>query len=274
MEVEPRMKIAIAAVVIIAAVGLIAMACGGKPTPVDDSQPTPAPTYTPVPPTPTPMPTPKPPTTAPQPTIASNNLRSATGKQVTAFVEEARNLYLELQEFKDDPEFKLVGFGVCCRYNDWKIRVEEFDERVRASVGMAFTSETGFVPRELLSLGLEYVFLNPGRGDRNLVDFWEKTIEAGIAIAPPVSEGQGIVLSTDVRCKTMDTLRTWLAKLDSGDFSGADAILNGPHCVRVYMNTVVKGPLSKDILAGSPYYLFALPDGITLWFAEWEVALE
>ena len=58
MEVEPRMKTAIIAIAIIAAVGLLAMACGGKPTPVDDSQPTPAPTSTPVPPTPTPMSTP------------------------------------------------------------------------------------------------------------------------------------------------------------------------------------------------------------------------
>ncbi len=44
------MKTAITTIVIIAAVGLLAMACVGKPTPV--------PTYTPVPPTPTPMPTP------------------------------------------------------------------------------------------------------------------------------------------------------------------------------------------------------------------------
>ena len=48
------MKTAIATIAIIAAVGLLAMACGGKPTQVDDSQPTPAPSYTPVPPTPTP----------------------------------------------------------------------------------------------------------------------------------------------------------------------------------------------------------------------------
>ncbi len=51
------MKTAIATIAIIAVVGLLAMACGGKATPVNDSQPTPVPTYTTVPPTPTPMPT-------------------------------------------------------------------------------------------------------------------------------------------------------------------------------------------------------------------------
>ena len=57
MEVEPRMKTAMAIIAILAVVGLLAMACSDRPTPVDDSQPTPAPTSTPVPPTPTPMPT-------------------------------------------------------------------------------------------------------------------------------------------------------------------------------------------------------------------------
>ena len=46
------MKTAIATIAIIAAVELLAMACAGKPMPVDESQPTP--TSTPVPPTPTP----------------------------------------------------------------------------------------------------------------------------------------------------------------------------------------------------------------------------
>ena len=52
------MKTAVATIAIIAAVGLFAIACGGKPTPVDDSQPTLVPTYTPAPPTPSPMQTP------------------------------------------------------------------------------------------------------------------------------------------------------------------------------------------------------------------------
>ena len=52
MEVEPRMNTAKAVITIIAVVGLLAMACSDRPTPVDESQPTPAPTSKPVPPTP------------------------------------------------------------------------------------------------------------------------------------------------------------------------------------------------------------------------------
>ena len=58
MQVRSGMKTTIAIITIIAVVVLLAMACGGKPTPVDDPQPTQVPTSSPVPPTPTPMPTP------------------------------------------------------------------------------------------------------------------------------------------------------------------------------------------------------------------------
>ena len=58
MQVQSGMKKTVAIITIIAVVGLLAMACGGKPAPVDDSQPTQVPTSSPVPPTPTPMPTP------------------------------------------------------------------------------------------------------------------------------------------------------------------------------------------------------------------------
>jgi len=57
MKVDPRMKTTIATIAIIAGVGLLAMTCDGKTTPVNGSQPTPGPTYTPGPLTPAPMPT-------------------------------------------------------------------------------------------------------------------------------------------------------------------------------------------------------------------------
>ena len=56
MKVAPRVKTIMAAVAIIFGVGLLAMACGGKATPVNDAQAIPVPTYTPVPLTPTPLP--------------------------------------------------------------------------------------------------------------------------------------------------------------------------------------------------------------------------
>ena len=66
------MKTAIAIITILAVVGLFAIACGAEPTPVDESQPTPAPTSTPVPPTPKPVdesqPTPAPTSTPVPPT--------------------------------------------------------------------------------------------------------------------------------------------------------------------------------------------------------------
>ena len=66
------MKTAIATIVIIAAVGLLAMACSDRPTPVDESQPTPAPTSTLAPLTLTPVPT-----ASPTPTGSPDSDRAA-----------------------------------------------------------------------------------------------------------------------------------------------------------------------------------------------------
>ncbi len=64
------MNTAKAVITIIAIVGLLAMACSDRPTPVDESQPTPAPTSIPVPPTPVDdsQPTPAPTSTPVPPT--------------------------------------------------------------------------------------------------------------------------------------------------------------------------------------------------------------
>ena len=46
---------------------------------------------------------------------------SAHGKQVKA-------LYDELQGFKNDPLFKEVGFGTCCRFNSWLVRAKNLSK--------------------------------------------------------------------------------------------------------------------------------------------------
>lgn len=231
---------------------LIILAVTFGPEPESASAPTPAPTEFTV--------------VGPQPT--STPALIATG-HLLDLVEEARTLYAELQGFKDDPEFYAVGFAVCCRYNEWMLRVEEFDKRVEQNGYMGeFSSKTGFVPRELIALGFEY--LQGGE----LVNFWEMTIEAGLAVTPELVDGQGTVTNTDIRCNSMETYKEHLAKLDSGDFAGANAIIYGPDCIRVYQNTVVAGPTDMDSFMGRTYHLFALPDGTTLWFREGAVALE
>ena len=77
---------------------------------------------------------------------------------LSSFTKDAIRLYLELQEFKDDPEFHQVGFGLCCRFNVWKQEVDALTDRS----GLETVREIGIVPGELVSLGWEY-FQNRGR---------------------------------------------------------------------------------------------------------------
>ena len=68
-------------------------------------------------------------------------------------VQTLEKLYEELQEFKDAPEFRHVGFGRCCKYFTWH-------ERVRALNGKASVQEflkgMGIVPGDLILLGWAY----------------------------------------------------------------------------------------------------------------------
>ncbi len=83
-------------------------------------------------------------------------------------------LYFELLEFKDDPEFHQVGFGVCCRFNVWKQEVDTLTDRS----GLDTLREVGIVPGELYSLGWEY-FKNKGHST-GLTDYVEASLQAAV----------------------------------------------------------------------------------------------
>ena len=62
-------------------------------------------------------------------------------------------LYEELRSFKDDPSFHEVGFGRCCRFHDWKTRVEA----LRSRAGFETLADIGVLPGDLLMLGMAYM---------------------------------------------------------------------------------------------------------------------
>ena len=62
-------------------------------------------------------------------------------------------LYEELRSFKDDPSFHEVGFGRCCRFHDWKTRVEA----LRSRAGVETLADIGVLPGDLLMLGMAYM---------------------------------------------------------------------------------------------------------------------
>ena len=84
-------------------------------------------------------------------------------------------LYQELHTFKDAPEFHQVGFGVCCRFNDWQKRVEE----LRSRTELETLYDIGVLPGELSVLGMEYLS-SKGQPTNYSLEF-EPKWKAGVA---------------------------------------------------------------------------------------------
>ena len=93
---------------------------------------------------------------------------------LSSLTKDVIRLYFELLEFKDDPEFHQVGFGVCCRFNVWKQEVDALTDRA----GLDTLGEVGIVPGELYSLGWEY-FTNKGHST-DLTDYVEVILKAAV----------------------------------------------------------------------------------------------
>ena len=139
---------------------------------------TPPPTGTPVPVVQMPIATPSTTSDCAEPETAEltallRELQSCKS-DLSPFARDAIRLYLELQEFKDDPKFHQVGFGLCCRFNAWQ---EEADA-LTDSAGLETLVEIGMVPGELWSLGWEYL-QNQGRSTV-LTDYVEANLKAAV----------------------------------------------------------------------------------------------
>ena len=89
----------------------------------------------------------------------------------------ALTLYKELQAFKDDEEFKQVGFAPCCKYNKWLKRVEA----LRGKTGLEFLAKYEFVPYDIAVLGMQYV---TGDYDSDGTKWIEDKIERGLGLRP------------------------------------------------------------------------------------------
>lgn len=86
---------------------------------------------------------------------------------------EVIRLYERLQEFKDDPEFARVGFGIGGPYNEWLETIDALEDDA-----LDVLNELGFLAGEVMMLGLEYVADN-----QEGISYFERLIEAGISQA-------------------------------------------------------------------------------------------
>ena len=66
------------------------------------------------------------------------------------------DLFRELYEFRNDPEFHRIGFSVTGRFNAWMVRLDETAERYHDQNGTVL-SEIGYIPGELRTLATDYM---------------------------------------------------------------------------------------------------------------------
>ncbi len=185
--------------------------------------------------------------------------------------QELKALYGELQEFKDNPKFHQVGFGTCCRFNNWMVKIKAIRSK---KTGIKILRELGFLPGDLLQLGMEYM-KSRGRPTRYSQEM-EATVVAGLASEPQLEEGQGVVVKADRACVSLDSFKKFITAMTARKYGEASTIISGSDCPRVYEKTVVTGPLASEHLpwedgSSSTYHQVKMPDGTTLWMSASQV---
>ena len=173
------------------------------PTPTLKPTATPRPTAKPFPPSPTPDPTPTSGCRAPDDADATALLRELQSckPDLSQHSRELIRFFLELQEFKTDPEFLTFGFGVCCQFNDWLKETEA----LRDKAGLSTFSEIGFLPGDLFTLGMEYI------GSAGQPTEFTEFLEADITIATRKTMGLVKALATPTanQALSVETIGEW-----------------------------------------------------------------
>ena len=91
---------------------------------------------------------------------------------------ELVRLYDQLHAFKDDPEFIRLGFGQGGPYSAWLQAIQRYRD---TNSGFEIVDELGFLPGELMMLGMNYIGEDPSESDLSTIEFFEGKIQAGLA---------------------------------------------------------------------------------------------
>lgn len=102
---------------------------------------------------------------------------TGTDAKASSVIDEIHVLYAEFQGFKNEEEFRRVGYGRCCKYYQWMKKVDA----LRGNDAGEFLRSFGILPEELISLGMEYY---QGRGNQDAAMMWEASVEAVLGPKP------------------------------------------------------------------------------------------
>ena len=93
---------------------------------------------------------------------------------------ELVRLYDQLHAFKDDPEFIRLGFGQRGPYSAWLQAIQRYRD---TNSGFEIVDELGFLPGELMMLGMNYIGEDLSESDLSTIEFFEGKIQADLAFA-------------------------------------------------------------------------------------------
>ena len=130
--------------------------------------------------------------TASERPASSSADKPCTPKELSPAALELVRLYEELHTFKDDPEFIRVGFVRGGPYSAWMEAVKAHQDRT----GFELLDEVEFLPSEVMMLGMLFVGDDLSESDLSSIEFYERKIQAGLALArcdEPGSEWQETV---------------------------------------------------------------------------------
>ena len=92
---------------------------------------------------------------------------------------ELVRLYEELHTFKDNIEFLDMGFSQAGPYYAWMEAVDAHQDRT----GIELLDELGFLPNEVLMLGMNYMDEDFSESELSAIEYFEGKIQAGLAAA-------------------------------------------------------------------------------------------
>ena len=159
---------------------------------------------------------------------------TGTDAKASSAVDEIRNLYAEFQTFKNEEEFRRVGYDRCCKYYQWMKKVDA----LRGNDPGEFLRSFGIVPGELILFGMEYY---QGRGNQEVAKIWEAYVETVLNPKPleaPIDTkndepdhviGRWVVrytrtLSENVTITTVDCKTQYTGELNDGSIQQIELV--------------------------------------------------
>ena len=101
-------------------------------------------------------------------------------RELSAAATELVQLYGQLHAFKDDPEFIRLGFGQGGPYSAWLQAIQRYRD---TNPGFEMLDELGFLPNEVLMLGMDYMNEDFSESELGAIEYFEGKIQAGLAAA-------------------------------------------------------------------------------------------